>query len=460
MKKLSILFMAIFIAVFFINGCENRSELIEPTVSAGNADFTTFVTIGNSLTAGYQSGALYESSQKYSIGNIISMQVKGKTFEQPIVSNPGLVGRMEVSSLSPFTVVENPESGAPTNTGYAKPYNNLGIPGILLVDALETRQSPSEYSGENPFIDMVLRGKGTVVEQALSLQPTFITAWLGNNDILGYATSGGLLPHTPPATFDFLYNTFAGALASSGAHVLVATLPNVTGIPFFITVGPGVGQALKDMQAANPAILGLFYQTSTAYGLATPDDLLQLKTLLTLTGSSATKYLGDVTGAYYTATGAPVPPGVDISQPFGLHPANPFPNQYVLDPAELAETESVIKSFNTSIRNAAAQFGFALSDIYAFFNKVAETGYDINGLHFTNTYVSGGTFGLDGVHPTSRGYAVIADQFISAINTKFGSKIPWIDVSTVHPSIDLAGYTPGKYGIPNISSDVFKNLYY
>ncbi len=460
MKKFSIIILAVFVAAFFINGCENRSELVEPTVKTGSVDFSTFVTIGNSLTAGYQSGALYESSQKYSIGNIISMQVKGQTFEQPIISDPGIAGRMEVASLSPFSLVENPEMGSPTNTGYAKPYNNLGIPGILLVDALETRQSPSEYSGENPFIDIVLRGQGTVVEQALSLQPTFITAWLGNNDILGYATSGGLLPHTPTATFAFLYNTFAGALASSGAKVMVATIPDVTGIPFFLTVGPGVGQALKDMQAGNPAIMGLFYQTSTAYGLATPDDLLQGKTLMTLTGSSATQYLGDVTGAYYNATGAPVPPGVDISQPFGLHPANPFPNQYVLDPTELAETQSVIKSFNTSIRNAAAQYGFAVADIYAFFNRVAEEGYDINGLHMTNTYVTGGVFSLDGVHPTSRGYAVIANQFISAINAKFGSQIRWIDVAIVPPSIDLEGYTPGKYGIPNLSEDLFKNLYY
>jgi hypothetical protein len=38
-------------------------------------------------------------------------------------------------------------------------------------------------------------------------------------------------------------------------------------------------------------------------------------------------------------------------------------------------------------------------------------------------------FSEDGVHPNSRGYAFMANTFISAINAKFTSTIPAVDIS-------------------------------
>jgi hypothetical protein len=38
-------------------------------------------------------------------------------------------------------------------------------------------------------------------------------------------------------------------------------------------------------------------------------------------------------------------------------------------------------------------------------------------------YVKGGAFSLDGVHPTARGYALIANKFIEAINAKYGATL-------------------------------------
>ncbi|MCK7523016.1 MAG: hypothetical protein MZV64_37725 [Ignavibacteriales bacterium] len=67
------------------------------------------------------------------------------------------------------------------------------------------------------FIDLVLRGQGTQFAQAKALQPNFITLWIGNNDILGYATSGGVKPAAPTDanTFAFLYSQLADSLAST-----------------------------------------------------------------------------------------------------------------------------------------------------------------------------------------------------------------------------------------------------
>lgn len=52
-----------------------------------------------------------------------------------------------------------------------------------------------------------------------------------------------------------------------------------------------------------------------------------------------------------------------------------------------------------------------------------------NGIGFNTSYVSGGAFSLDGVHPNPRGYALIANEYIKAINAKYGSSVPEVDVT-------------------------------
>ncbi|MEE9430241.1 MAG: SGNH/GDSL hydrolase family protein [Melioribacteraceae bacterium] len=440
-NKIFIVVSIIISSVLFLN-CEDRNDITAPEQSqTGNADFTRFVTIGNSLTAGYQSGALYEDGQKYSYGKMIADQV-GTSYEQSTVSNPGIGGRIEVKSISPFATSTQPaDAGQPTNLGYAGIYNNLGIPGILLADVLLTKESPSQFVGANPLIDVVLRKQGkSVLESALAAQPTFVSVWIGNNDILGYATSGGLLPHTPTATFGQLYTQLIGALAQAGIKGVVANIANVKDVPFFTTVGPQVGLALKNVAAVNPAVKGLVYQLSVApfIGLATINDLLSKKVFVTLKGSAAAAFLGDATGAYYTSTGVTVPANVDVSKPFGLTPENPFPNGFILDLAEQLEVETVTASFNASIASAATQFGFVLANMNDFFGEVSANGIVENGVSFSTQYIHGGLFSLDGVHPTSQGYAVIANKFIDAINSSYQAKIPKINISTIPGSLELA----------------------
>lgn len=490
MKKINkLLFVLVISSLLVFIGCEDRNTLTAPPApNTGSADFTTLVSIGNSLTAGYQQGALYKSSQDYSFGNLIAQQVH-TSYEQPLVSDPGMHhvgptdGRMEVTSLDPFAFTVNTASGTPLNADYAKPYNNLGIPGIILADVLTAKSSPSQYSGPNVFIDLVLRNKNaTPLEQALSLKPTFVLGWIGNNDILGYATSGGSLPHTPVATFGALYAQFAGALAQSGAKAALANIPNVSAIPFFTTVGPqlavgapwaaiSAGQAgLRQLGLPLDASGDIFYESDNGtnfgifaakLGFADSTKVRNLSILITLPFGSFSSLLGDTTGAYYTATGTAVPAGYDVSTPFGFSPTNPLPGKFVLDQAEIAETKTTTDGFNNVIAAQAAQYGFALVDIHSFFNGVAANGYDTDGLHFKTTYVTGGVFGLDGVHPTTQGYGVIANQFIKAINATYGAKIPEVNVSTLPGSLPLASGSAakyGKFGIPEFPIHAFDNF--
>ena len=272
--------------------CEDRSELTAPTQPSPNlgaVNFTNFVTIGNSLTAGYQSSSLFESAQMYSYGNLIAQQV-GTSFAMPIISDPGSAGRIELKSLVPFALTYNTDAGSPTNTAYPKPYNNLGIPGIVLADVINSASTATSFS-KSPFIDLVLRGQGTQFAQAKALQPTFITLWIGNNDVLGYATSGGARPTAPTDanTFAFLYSQLADSFAATGAKVVVANIPEVTAIPFFTTVGPGVAQKLSSL-----GIAGMYYQQHGQYnGSVLPvSSLANYSALMTLVGSNYTSYLG------------------------------------------------------------------------------------------------------------------------------------------------------------------------
>jgi lysophospholipase L1-like esterase len=61
-------------------------------------------------------------------------------------------------------------------------------------------------------------------------------------------------------------------------------------------------------------------------------------------------------------------------------------------------------------------------------DKIASpTGYVFGAYTMKATYVTGGSFSLDGIHPSPRGYALIANAFLDAINSKYGSTLKKVD---------------------------------
>ncbi|MGQ9797954.1 MAG: SGNH/GDSL hydrolase family protein, partial [Ignavibacterium sp.] len=253
MKKIFISTLLLFTAVLFFNACEDRSDLTAPTPlngKSGNADLTKYVAIGNSLTAGYQSGTLYYSAQIYAFPYLIAQQA-GVEITGLKISDPGLSGRLEIKSLSPFTLYTNPNSGSPMNLTLPAPYQNLGIPGALVYDVLNATNENDCASAvfariKNPYFDLVLRNSalnlGTQLQQALAQNPTLITLWIGNNDVLGYATSGGTSPSAPTNSQQFgnLFGAILDSISRAGVQAVVANIPDVSAIPFFTTIGPQI----------------------------------------------------------------------------------------------------------------------------------------------------------------------------------------------------------------------------
>ena len=148
----------------------------------------------------------------------------------------------------------------------------------------------------------------------------------------------------------------------------------------------------------------------------------------------------------------PPPPGVNTAFPFGLAPENPWPNNLILDPAEMAIVDQIVAAYNGIIDAEATSRGFEVVDIYSLLNAIGEPGgIVVNGITFTSDFITGNTYSLDGVHPTTQGYGIVANAFIETINEKYGASIPFINLATLPGSLLFEGTVPmGKYGIPQI----------
>ena len=92
-------------------------------------------------------------------------------------------------------------------------------------------------------------------------------------------------------------------------------------------------------------------------------------------------------------------------------------------PTEIAEIKAATDSYNTTIQAAAIANNLAFVDAKSVMNLLSTTGINFDTYNMTSTYVTGGSFSLDGVHPSARGYALITNMFIDAINAKYGSTL-------------------------------------
>jgi hypothetical protein len=469
MKAIQLLTLALIVALLALMGGCKGDDLIPAGTGLGGSAISKYVAVGNSLTAGFQSNGLYESAQIYSFPNLIAGQLNAAgaslgSFQQPIWSDPGSYGangkasRYELISLvGPIVGPRGLAPGALTNLALARPYDNLGIPGAVLEDFLDTTDFQAKsLARANPFFAAVLRqpalGK-SVLQQVTALNPGVVTFWLGNNNVLGFATSGGVSPSSPTATTTF--STFYSAAISSlraalpNAKILVATIPDVTAIPFFTTVGPSVRPLI-------PAGVWLRYQKHGNSGVSFDSTRFSESTppMLCLTGSAYASYLGKPSGKWYTDNHYPaLPAGIDTTLPFGFHPQNPWPDALVLDAGEQATAAAAIAAFNQTIFQVAAANNAAVVDINAFFNGVKANGYSWAGEKFTTDYITGGLFSLDGVHPSSRGHGILANQFIKTLNEKFGMNVTYVNLSAI-PGIP-AGISKAGGGIPSIPLEAF-----
>jgi hypothetical protein len=428
-------YLYILVAFVWVTACKPNIDTPQP--SRGSADFSRYISVGNSLTAGYSNNGLYREGQLNSYPSIIAQQMQsvgGGIFRQPLFTTDQASGS-GYYKLSGFNADGTPNLGlvAPTAvrgsitvpgygpvtlyTKYTDSIENYGVPGIKLYHI-----TYAPYGNLNGYFERLLPGNSptnntTYLSFITAKKFTFFSNWLGNNDALGYATGGGggytgadVL--TDKTTFAQLYTLLISSLTANGQKGVCATIPDVTTVPFFNTVT--VAAVLAGVKKVNPSVQALFINAADATGTnyaarpATANDLITLSFPLSKIGTT-------------TATNP---------YPYGLHPLNPIETQYVLDANEAALVKDYVTSYNNTIKSVAASKGLAVFDSYTFLTNVKNSGLVVDGVSLTSNYISGGIFSLDGVHLTPRGYAIVANEFIKAINSTYGSSIPLAAVTT------------------------------
>jgi hypothetical protein len=431
-------------------------------LTAGTADFSKYIALGDSFAAGFSDNALFIEGQKNSYPNIMASQfalVGGGDFVIPLMNdNIGgfSTGGTQIPQFGPRLYlapgnVPTPVAG-PSSTDISAhltgPFNNYGIPGAKVVHL--------DFSGYgssigNPyFARFASNPAATVVDDAIANDPTFFSLWIGGNDVLGYATSGGVSssPITPPTLFEPAYNSLITKLTAGGRKGVVANLPYVSALPYFTTVpynpvplnATVAGQLNAGFATYNNGLL--FAQ---ANGLLTAAEVAQRTISFSASATNSVvivdEYLTNLTGfgipSYRQATAEDLiilPARTFIGTTVGGNPAQvngvsvPLADSWVLSKREIEEVKIATDAYNTTIQNAATANGLAFVDAKAIMTQLSTIGLVQNGYTMTSTYVTGNTFSLDGVHPSPKGYALIANKFLEAINATYGSNFKGVNL--------------------------------
>ena len=429
-------------------GC--KPNLTAPSPSKGNIDVTRYVAIGNSITSGFADGALYHDGQMVSYPNLIAQQfvaIGGGDFKQPLM--PGTLGCGTADSsghtifVAPFklgysidcklvtSLAPIPSAGSGDKnalfTSVQGPFNNMGVPGAKVID-IATQGYGTPNVG-NPFFTRMASNPATasILSDAMLIKPTFFSLFIGNNDVLLYATNGGASPATitSQATFSASITALVDSLTKHGAKGVIANIPDVTVLPFFTTI-PWNALTLTQSQADSLNIAWADNSTTP------PTPLYNFKA-----GNNGFLIKDPMANPFLPQRLIKEGEFVLLDVPLNSIKCNnlgskfPIPNQYILTSYEIDSIKTAISGYNTIIKAVADKYNLAFVDVNAFLNQT-KTGFAYDGVTFNAAFVTGGTFSLDGVHLTPVGNALLANEFIKSINAKFGSTVNQVDVSKYH----------------------------
>ena len=409
------------------SGSSNSLTPIQQAQAKNAGNFSNTVFLGDSLTAGYQSGSLLDTQQVHGWAPVVAKQA-GFNIVQPLIAFPGAPNVLQLISVGPPPTISAYCGGTPcvTTTGrdnFATQVTDLAVPGALLNDVMNTVPLVNPAAGQQQLNQLVLGFPGLGYGQALSqlgfalqAQPTTIFLWIGNNDALIADITGMPSSMTPVATFTTQYQALMTQLTTlTPAHLVIGNIPDVTQVPYL-----------------TPAALVLA-EASQQSGLPT---------------SVLSGILGIVPGDYVNPTGTAQVLPILMGQQKG-----PITDAGVLSAAEVVTVQAQVTAFNQVIAAQAQAAGATLVDINALFKTVTQSGLTINGYKGTTAFL-GGFFALDGIHPTNTGYAVVANTFIDTMNTAFKTTIPDASLSAIAAADplwppNLAGHAVAAHSMPS-----------
>jgi hypothetical protein len=207
--------------------------------------FASYVSMGTTITAGWQSDGINDSTQVQSFAVLLARQMQ-TPFYAPLMNRPGC--RPPIDNVFLINVNPGPTFGKPHRVGNTfddtfcalrktQPVppsyiNNVAVPGASVVDGLTNSGNPT------PLTTFFLGGL-TQFEALQRANPTFVTVELGVTDVLGAATdtidAGDPTKITPVAIFTNAYDALLTALdgvPTIQGGILIG-VPDVSGVPYF-----------------------------------------------------------------------------------------------------------------------------------------------------------------------------------------------------------------------------------
>ena len=494
-------YLGLFLFSLSIVSCDVNNELdaipaelaAEVALNTNGLDFSKYVSIGASFTAGYTDGAMFKAAQENSFPNILAGKF-GAEFKQPLMNDNigGLVyggtavqpPRFYFNGAGPARLPAMPTTEL--TAVLSGPFNNFGAPG-----AKSFHLGVAGYGQLNPYFGRMASSPGaSVMGDALAQSPTFFTlSEIGGNDVLGYALSGGSgvdrSPNTAenldpanygvnditnPNVFASVFSGMVTALTANGAKGVVANVPYITNLANFTTVpynpipldaatasfvnnayavyNGGIQQAFAYLVAVSPmtqemanaeiAKRTISFAAGQNAVVIMDEDLTDLTAinpgLISMRQATAADLLLLAGSAFIGTLADPNNPGSinGVAVPLG--------DQWVLTPQEQSAIKTATDAYNTTIAAiAASNPNVALVDFKGVLAE-ASTGIKFDAYTLNTKLVTGGLISLDGVHLTARGYALMANKILAAMDAEFGTNF-----TTATRGLAKAGDYPTNY---------------
>ena len=397
--------------------CADTPDVVAPPTPVGDGRFVSYVALGNSITAGYQSGGINDSTQQESYAVLLADSSMRTRFAIPLLAAPGCP--------PPIANFQTQVRGDPADPTYTSTtcglrdaalasgvINNVAVPGATSFDPL-AQTSPSSNT-----LTTLLLGGLSQARRALLADPTFASIWIGNNDVLAAGVSGvlaataGISPGVTPATafadnFNKLVDTLTMNAGRLQGGVMIGVV-NVTNAPVLFTARALFNPAFKaglDQFAGGPVTI-----------------------LPSCTPTTTTLLSFQIVGAireYRTTNGASGHPPV-IACEKGQFPQSQLVGEvYVLDATEQAQITAAITAYNAAIQARAESEGWAYYDPNPDLVQLRASGAVPAAPNLADAINPFGTyFSLDGVHPRRPAHVLVANGIIDAINATYGTSLP------------------------------------
>ncbi len=389
-------------------GCaDNGPTAVVAGLKPVNPLFASYVALGNSITSGYQSGGITDSTEQQAYPALLARAMNTPYAYASLVAPgcpPPIVNFQTQARLGGGTsstcALRNPASVAPA-------LNNVAVPGATSLDPTSVTTAAS-----NALSTFILGGK-TQVAKAADANPTFISAFIGNNDVLPAAVAGILVPSAgvSPGITDTI--TFAKNY-----------LAMVNGLKAIPTLKGGVLIGVVQVAAA-PVLFPAAALFNPAFKAGFDQFVGTTTTILPTCTPTTTALLSfQIVAAIRAGQHPPV-----IGCAKNSIPGTPVGDIFVLDSAEQATLTTTVNGYNNYIKSVATANGWAYYDPNTLLLTLKSPS---NGCIATVPNLASATqpFGpcvtLDGIHPSAMTHKLLANDLITTINAKYGTSIPAI----------------------------------